>query len=107
MDFETLLKELKLALETLFEDKWEGLKNESKKDIDQFLNDSKAKLKRWTALLVNNNIDLEDYEWLIKSQKDVMLMHALHKAGIHKISIGHFKSKVIKTIINVVKTVVL
>lgn len=107
MDFEKILKELKSSLVELFGDKWEDLKGESKKDIDQFLEDSKDKLKRWTELLVNGDIDLDDYEWLVKSQKDIMLMQALHSAGVHKISLGHFKNKVIKTIIDVVKTVVL
>ncbi|WP_456437410.1 hypothetical protein [Psychroserpens sp.] len=107
MDFEALLKELKIGLVQLFGEKWEDLKGESKKDIDQFLNDSKDKLKRWTELLVNGDIDLEDYEWLVKSQKDLMLMQALNSAGVHKISLGHFKNKVIKTVIDVVKIVVL
>ncbi|NQX84768.1 MAG: hypothetical protein HRT67_02400 [Flavobacteriaceae bacterium] len=107
MDFDAILKELKTSLISLFGDKWADLKRESKKDIDQFLNDSKDKLKRWTELLVNGDLDLEDYEWLIKSQKDVMLMQALHSAGVNKISLGHFKNKVIKVIIDVVKTIVL
>ena len=107
MDFEKLLKELKSSLVELFGDKWKDLKGESKKDINQFLEDSKVKLKRWTELLVNGDIDLEDYEWLIKSQKDLMLMQALHSAGVHKISLGHFKNKVIGTIIDVVKIVIL
>lgn len=107
MDFEALLKEWKSALITIFGEKWTDLKNESKKDIDQFLNVSKDKLKRWTELLVNGDIDIEDYEWLVKGQKDLMLMQALNSAGVQKISLGHFKNKVIKTIIDVVKAVVL
>ncbi len=106
MDFEKVLNELKLALVKLFGEKWKDLKSESKKDIDQFLNQSREKLKRWTELLINGDIDLEDYEWLVKSQKDLMYMQALYSAGVHKISLGHFKNKVIKTIINVVKTLV-
>ena len=102
MDFEVFLKDLKLTLVQLFGEKWADLKSESKKDIDQFLNDSKTKLKRWTSLLENNDIDIVDFEWLIKSQKDLMLMQSLKTAGVNKISIGHFKSKVIKTIIDLV-----
>ena len=107
MDFEKLLKELKAALVDLFGEKWGDLKSEAKKDIEQFLADSEVKRKRWTELLANGDITLEDYEWLIKSQKDLMLMQALHSAGVNKISLGHFKNKVIKTIIDVVKIVVL
>lgn len=107
MDFEELMKELKASLVSLFGEKWKDLKSESKKDIEQFLEKSKVKLKRWTELLANGDIDLDDYEWLLKSQKDLMLMQALHSAGVNKISLGHFKNKVIKTIIDVVKVVVL
>ena len=107
MDFEVVLKELRTSLISLFGEKWAGFKSESKKDIDQFLEDSKLKLKRWTVLLANGDIDIDDYEWLVKSQKDLMLMQALHSAGVHKISLGHFKNKVIKTVIDVVKVVVL
>ncbi len=107
MDFEKLLKELKSTLVELFGEKWSDLKGESKKDIEQFLKDSRDKLKRWTELLANGDINLDDYEWLLKSQKDLMLMQALQSAGVNKISLGHFKNNVINNIINVVKTVVL
>lgn len=107
MNIDDVLKEIKAQLTELFGEKWKDLKTESKKDIDQFLEDSKDKLKRWTELLVKGDIDLDDYEWLLKSQKDLMLMQALHSAGVNKISLGHFKNKVVKTIISVVKTLVL
>lgn len=107
MDFEEILKELKTSLLQLFGEKWEDLKGESKKDIEQFLKDSEEKLKRWTVLLANGDITLDDYEWLVKSQKDLLLMKALHKAGVSKISLGHFKNKIIQVIVNVVKSLVI
>ena len=106
-DFDQILKKIKAELITAFGDKWKDLSSESKKDIDQFLGDSEDKLKRWTFLLANGAIDLEDYEWLLKSQKDVMLMQTLYSAGISKLKIGHLKNKAIKTILSVVKTLVL
>ncbi len=107
MDFEEILKELKASLLQLFGEKWEDLKGESKKDVEQFLKDSKEKLKRWTVLLANGDITLDDYEWLVKSQKDLLLMKALHRAGVSKISLGHFKNKIIRVIIDVVKNIVI
>ena len=102
MDFKEILKELKNSLLKLFGEKYEDLKTESKKDVDQFLKDSKEKLERWTLLLANQDITPDDYQWLVKSQKDLLLMKALNKAGVSKISLGHFKNKVVKTIVNVV-----
>ena len=107
MDFDILFKELTTALVSLFGEKWGDLEGASKKDIDRFLEDSKEKLKHWTTLLVNEDLDLEDFEWLVKSQKNLLTMLALRTAGIHNISLGHFRNKVIKTIIDVVKIAVL
>jgi len=107
MDFEKLLNELKASLVEVFGEKWQNLNAESEKDIEQFLNDSKFKLKRWTELLVDGSIDLDDFEWLVKSQKDLLFMHSLKTVGVNKISLGHFKNKVLATIIEVVKVVVL
>lgn len=107
MDFKEILKQIKESLEQEFGDKWEGFKGAARKDIDQFLKDSKDKLERWTRLLASGAIDLEDFAWLVESQKDLMLMHALHSAGVHKISLGHLRNRVVKIIIDVVKTAVL
>lgn len=107
MDFDILLKQLTTALVSLFGEKWGDMEGASKKDIDLFLEESKEKLERWTLLLVNGDLDLEDFEWLVKSQKDLLVMQALHTAGVNKISLGHFKNKAIKTIIDVIKIAVL
>jgi len=34
-------------------------------------------------------------------------MQALHSAGVHKISLGHFKNKIVGAIVNIVKVVIL
>ncbi len=107
MDFEKLLKELQTVLQELFKNKYKDFEKEAKKDIDQFLKESRDKLERWTVLLSNKDITIDDFEWLVKSQKDLLLMKTLHNAGVNKISLGHFKNKIIKTIINTIISVVL
>jgi hypothetical protein len=107
MDFKEILKELKNSLVVLFTDKYGEFKAESKKDVEAFLEDSKDKLKRWSELLKSGDIDLDDFEWLVKSQKDLLTMKALNKAGVSKISLGHFKNKVVKTVVDVVVGIIL
>lgn len=107
MDFEEILKRLKESLLQLLAEKYDEYKSESKKDINDFLSSSKEKLERWTKLLVTGIISLEEFEWLLNSQKDILELKALHKAGISKISLGHMKNSIISTIVNVVKTVIL
>ncbi|GFD95087.1 hypothetical protein KUL156_46990 [Alteromonas sp. KUL156] len=106
MDFEKILQELKKSLISLFNDKFSEFSQESKKDIELFLNDSKDKLERWTSLLAQGKLTVEDFEWLVKSQKDLFQMKALQAAGISKISLGHFKNKVLNTIVSTIKTLI-
>ena len=107
MDFEKILQELKKSLITLFNDKFSEFSQESKKDVTAFLNESKDKLERWTTLLKQGKLTLDDFEWLMQSQKDLFHLKALQTVGVSKISLGHFKNKIIKTIVNTVKVLVL
>ncbi|CAM1349281.1 MULTISPECIES: hypothetical protein [Tenacibaculum] len=106
MDFEKILQELKKSLVSLFSEKFGEFSQESKKDIELFLNESKDKLERWTSLLAQGKLTLEDFEWLVESQKDLFKMKTLQAVGISKISLGHFKNKVVKTIVDTIKVLV-
>lgn len=107
MDFEKTLKELKKSLFQIMGDQYAGFKKETKMDIEDFINISKVKLERWTKLLASEDISFDEYEWLIKSQKDLLAMKRLEKVGISKISLGHFKNRAVKTIVNIVKGTIL
>lgn len=107
MDFDNILKELKSELLALLNNKFTNLSKESKKDIDAFLKQSEEKLKRWTFLLAQGELTQEDFEWLVKSQKDLMLFQALHTAGVSKIKLGHLKNSIVNTIVStIIKLVV-
>lgn len=107
MDFITILEQIKEAILQVSVEKYGKLSKESKKDINDFLMASEVKLKNWTLLLENKQISVNDYEWLVKSQIDLLEMKGLQIAGISKISLGHFKNKIIKTIVNTVVGIVL
>lgn len=106
MDFDKILQELKKSLVSLFSEKFGEFSKESKKDIELFLSESKDKLERWTSLLAQGKLTVEDFEWLVESQKDLFKMKTLQAAGISKISLGHFKNKVVKTIVDTIKALI-
>ncbi|PTX58984.1 hypothetical protein C8N46_11153 [Kordia periserrulae] len=99
MDFKELLKELKGNLLSLMGSKFDELKDESKKDVQAFLNASKEKLERWTTLLAEGNITVSDYKWLVESQKDLVVLKGLYAAGVSKIKLGHLKNSILDTVI--------
>lgn len=102
MDIEKLLKELKNQLISVLGDKYKEFKPEIQKDITDFLNKSKEKLERWALLLASSSITLEEFEWLLKSQQDLIALKALQGAGLSKIKINNIKNTIIKTVFQTV-----
>ena len=107
MDIEELLKLLKDELLLVLGESYGDYKKETKADVEAFLTLSKVKLERWTKLLQAGELTVEDYKWLLGSQKDLLILNALYQAGISKLRLGHLKNKIIKTIVNTVITVVI
>lgn len=106
MDIEALIKLLTEELVKVLGESYSDYKKETKKDVETFLTLSKVKLERWTGLLQSGELTVEDYEWLLKSQKDLLVLNALYQAGVSKLRLGHLRNKIIKTIVNTVITVV-
>lgn len=107
MDFEELLEQIKAELLGILKESYSEYRAESKADIEAFLESSKDKLERWTKLLIAKDLTVKDYKWLLKSQKDILVLTALYKAGISKRRLGHLKNKIIKSIVETVVKLVL
>lgn len=107
MDVKDILKEIKGNLLTLVGGKFEDLKAESKKDVEDFLKASKVKLERWTLFLADGSITAEEYKWLVESQKDLVVLKGLYTAGVSKIKLGHLKNTILNNVINTALGIVL
>ena len=107
MEIEKIIKELKAELEKLFTEKFSDFPKEVKTDLEEFIEKSEEKIKRWTLLLRDNAITPEEFAWLIKSQKDLLELRALYSVGISKIKLGHFKNKVLDTILETILRIIL
>lgn len=100
MDFEKLLKELKEEIVTEAKVKFGAEGKIIISDMQDYLDSSKEKLKKWSLLFVSGAIDKEELAWLLKSQKSLLTLRALAKLGVNKIKLGHFKNKVISIVFN-------
>ena len=98
MDFNTLFQELKDEIVTVAKDKFGDQGDQIVQDLNTYLEHSKAKLKKWTVLFAEGKIDQDELAWLLKSQKDILVLKTLQSAGINKISLGHFKNKIISIV---------
>lgn len=99
MDIDQLIANLKTQLALLFKNKFTEFGSALQKDVDTFLNNSKATLKRWLLLLSDGSITQDEFEWLLKSQQDLIVLQALQTAGISKIKLNNIKKAIIKTVV--------
>jgi hypothetical protein len=102
MDIDKLLKDLKGNVLTLLGDKVKEFKPELEKDLNDYIEQSKTKLERWAMLLLEGSITKEEFEWLLKSQQDLLSLKALQGAGLSKIKLNNIKKSIINTIVETV-----
>ncbi len=107
MDIEKLLAEIKAQLLELLKENYKDFVPQLENDITNFLKQSKVKLERWTLLLVDKSLTQDDFEWLVKSQKSLLVLEALQTAGLSKIKLNNLKNSIIKVIINTTAKAVL
>lgn len=107
MDIDKLIAEIKAQLLELLKENYKDFVPELENDITNFLKQSKVKLERWTLLLIDKSLTQDDFEWLVKSQKNLLVLEALQTAGLSKIKLNNLKNSIIKVIINTTAKAVL
>ncbi|WP_372756897.1 hypothetical protein [Mariniflexile sp.] len=100
MDFDKLFKELKEEILAEAKAQYGTQGKDIIADMEAYLAHSKEKLKKWALLFSQRKIDKDELAWLLQSQKDILVLKSLEKAGVSKISLGHFKNKVISVVLS-------
>ncbi|MGB0789743.1 MAG: hypothetical protein ACPGQR_09430, partial [Marinirhabdus sp.] len=84
MDFKNVFDNLKTEILSLIKERFGKESDAIKGDVTQYLDNSKGKIEKWGVLLAKGDITKAELEILLQSQKELMLLHGLHKAGIAK-----------------------
>jgi len=88
------------GIETLVRDEVEEHIDEAKADIRDFLDSSKDKLERWFQALTDGTLAKDEFEFLVKSQRDLAKMRALTEIGLAKVRIQRIVNGVIDLIVD-------
>lgn len=107
-NFDDILKDFKKnsALQTITGILFD-FKDQAMEDINQFLNSSKNKLKKWTNSPAKGKLSREDCKWLLESQIDLMAINGLKQAGLAKIQIDKLKNALVNVIRDTILNTVL
>lgn len=100
-DFDDFLDTLKDELADHAASHLDDLQDEAVRDSEQFLEDSKEDLKRWTRLLEEGEISEKDFESLVKGQKDLAKMEALKEAGLAAVEVDRFRKNLFDRVLGI------
>ncbi len=105
-DFNQILTDIKNQLGPLAEKDLKQFAGQGKQDAEAFLQDSEVKLEQWVQQLANNEIDQDEFTFLVESQKGMAEMQALEKASAGTVQIEQFRDSVFSVVINTALTAV-
>lgn len=98
-NFDDFLDTLKDEIVDLAKSHLDDARDEAIQDSEQFLEDSKEDLERWTRLLDEGRLSEKDFESLVKGQKDLAKMEALKEAGLAAVEVDRFRKSLFDRII--------
>jgi hypothetical protein len=99
MDFEKIFNELKEEVVSMAKDKFGNQGSEVVADMKTYLDKSKDKLEKWGVLLAKGEIDIDEFTWLVKSQKNLLVLKTLEAVGVNQIELGHFKNEILDKVL--------
>ncbi|MDI9309521.1 MAG: hypothetical protein QM535_04850 [Limnohabitans sp.] len=101
MDIEKLLKEIESQVLGLLKNQV-ALFPKFKNDISVFIKNSQDKIKKWQGLYIEGHIDEEELEWLLNSQKNLLVLESLKNIGLSQIKANRLKNDIIKIVFQVI-----
>jgi hypothetical protein len=99
-EFQELFKEIEQQIVLLAQSTVSNYKEEAIEDAKEMLATMKADLIRWTGLLADNQIKINEFEWLVNSDKELVKMKSLEKAGLAASRTSAFGFSVVNLIID-------
>ncbi len=98
-DFNEIIKEILKEIESLTEETFKMHKDEAFKDGRAFLDKIEDDLERLSNLVIKGELTAEEFEWLVRSKKDLAEMVLLKQAGLTMIKIDQFKNRLLDLVV--------
>jgi hypothetical protein len=98
--FDDFWSQLQKEVVCLAENSLGNIKEAAISDGSDFLNKTKADIKKWTTQLAEKEITADDFEWLLKGKKDLAELVLLKEKGLAKVELDKFTNGLIDTVIS-------
>ena len=99
-NFNDFIDALEDGLETFAREESEEYKDAAKTKGKAFIEETKNDLERWTKALAKGDLSRNDFEWLVKSKKDLFELNTLKQIGLTKVAVDRFVNGVIDLVVD-------
>ena len=106
-DVDAFLDALKDEITDLAETHLEELQEAAREDGVAFLNQTQDDLKRWGRLMAQGELSREEFESLVRGQKDLAEMEALKQAGLAAVRAEQFRDALLDRIVGTASRILL
>src|SRR5437879_6171641 len=91
-DFSVFIKSVEEQSRALAEKLFKQFVHQAAIDVQDFLEQSRNDLKRWTDELAHHQLDKAEFQSLVRGERDLAQMRALKQAGLAQVKIDTFTS---------------
>lgn len=71
-------------------------------NLNNYFLESEEKIKKWQLLYAEGILQMDEIEWLLESQKELITLEALQNIGISQLKINSIKTSVLKIILKAI-----
>jgi hypothetical protein len=99
-DFNQIFTDIKNQLGPLAKQDLQEFAGQGKQDAEAFLAESRANLEKWIQQLADGDIDQDEFNFLVESQKAAAEMTALQAANAGTVRIDKFRDSVFSVVVS-------
>ena len=98
-DFKNFLKTLRTDLSSAFNELGQNYVEEIIEDGSEFARRFKDRLERRVKKLTSGELSKEEFEWLMKSEKNLIQLKSIEKRGLSEVQLHKIRKTIVHTLI--------
>lgn len=104
-DFNAFLDTLRADMGNVIKEFGEEYKEDILKDAGDFASRTRSDIERWSKRLKDGEMSIKDFEFLLRSKRDLAEMEALKQKGIARARVDKLKADILDAMVGAVQKV--
>lgn len=102
MQTPAFIANIKTNIIALFDENQLTFPPKIEEDINHYLKQSEEKLNKWHALYHEGLLSLDEIEWLVISQRELITLSVLRSIGVNQAKINALQNSILKIILKTI-----